>query len=251
MNVPAADPGCQRRRAELASSLAEVKHRIERACTAAGRPRTSVRLLAVTKTFPALDVALLATLGVGEVAENREQEASEKVAEVARLCPSAVLRWHLVGRLQRNKARSVARWAAEIQSVDSERLVAALAQGAHIALDQGYRQQPLNLLVQVSLDGDPARGGCPLDQVAFLASVIARSSAVRLGGLMAVAPLGADLDVMFGRLARAGASLRQDHPTATELSAGMSGDLEQAIGHGSTCVRVGTALLGGRSLASP
>lgn len=239
------------RRAELAASLAAVENRIRLACVAAGRPREAVRLLAVTKTFPATDAALLADLGVRDVAENREQEAVEKVGEVARLRPKAALRWHMVGRLQRNKARSVARWAAEIQSVDSERLVDALAKGVRTALNQGERERPIDLLVQVSLDGDPARGGCLLGDLGRLAEKVTRSSELRLRGLMAIAPMGVDLDMTFDRLARAGESLRRDHPEATELSAGMSNDLEEAIAHGSTCVRVGTALLGGRGLASP
>jgi pyridoxal phosphate enzyme (YggS family) len=239
------------RRAELAKSLATVEARIANACAAVGRPRDTVRLLAVTKTFPALDAALLADLGVRDVAENRDQEAGEKVDEVARLRPNAALRWHMVGRLQRNKARSVARWAAEIQSVDSGRLADALAKGVHAALDQGERVEPLDVLIQVSLDGDPARGGCPLGELASLAERVTRTGDLRLRGLMAVAPIGADLDAAFGRLARAGEELREDHPNAVELSAGMSNDLEQGIACGSTCVRVGTALLGGRGLASP
>jgi pyridoxal phosphate enzyme (YggS family) len=239
------------RRAELAESLAAVEARIADACAAVDRPRDTVRLLAVTKTFPALDAALLADLGVRDVAENRDQEAGEKVDEVARLRPDAALRWHMVGRLQRNKARSVARWAAEIQSVDSGRLADALAKGVHAALDQGERVEPLDVLIQVSLDGDPARGGCPLGELASLAEHVTRTGDLRLRGLMAVAPIGADLDAAFGRLARAGEELREDHPNAVELSAGMSNDLEQGIACGSTCVRVGTALLGGRGLASP
>jgi pyridoxal phosphate enzyme (YggS family) len=239
------------RRAELAKSLATVEARIADACAAVGRRRDTVRLLAVTKTFPALDAALLADLGVRDVAENRDQEAGEKVDEVARLRPNAALRWHMVGRLQRNKARSVARWAAEIQSVDSGRLADALAKGVHAALDQGERVEPLDVLIQVSLDGDPARGGCPLGELASLAEHVTRTGDLRLRGLMAVAPIGADLDAAFGRLARAGEELREDHPNAVELSAGMSNDLEQGIACGSTCVRVGTALLGGRGLASP
>jgi pyridoxal phosphate enzyme (YggS family) len=239
------------RRAELAKSLATVEARIANACAAVGRPRDTVRLLAVTKTFPALDAALLADLGVRDVAENRDQEAGEKVDEVARLRPNAALRWHMVGRLQRNKARSVARWAAEIQSVDSGRLADALAKGVHAALDQGERVEPLDVLIQVSLDGDPARGGCPLGELASLAERVTRTGDLRLRGLMAVAPIGADLDAAFGRLARAGEELREDHPNAVELSAGMSNDLERGIACGSTCVRVGTALLGGRGLASP
>ncbi|MER6878242.1 YggS family pyridoxal phosphate-dependent enzyme, partial [Amycolatopsis sp. NPDC000673] len=112
----------EERRAELAASLAAVEERIANACAAAGRSRDEVRLLGVTKTFPATDAALLTDLGLLNLAENRDQEAGPKAAEVAELRPDVAPRWHMVGRLQRNKARSVVRWAAEVQSVDSVRL---------------------------------------------------------------------------------------------------------------------------------
>ncbi len=234
------------RKAELAENLAEVEERIADACRAAGRPRDEVKLIAITKTFPASDVALLAELGVTDVGENRDQEAGPKAAEVA-----AGLRWHMVGRLQRNKARSVVGWAHEVQSVDSGRLADALAKAVHTERYSGKREDPLDVLIQASLDDDPERGGCPLTELPALADRIAQAGELRLRGLMAVAPLGADPAAAFERLARAGEALRKDHPNAADVSAGMSHDLEQAITHGSTCVRVGTALLGGRGLASP
>jgi pyridoxal phosphate enzyme (YggS family) len=239
------------RKAELAGNLAEVEARIAAACRAAGRARDEVKLIAITKTFPAADAALLADLGVTDVGENRDQEAGPKAAEVAGLRPDAALRWHMVGRLQRNKARSVVEWAHEVQSVDSARLADALAKAVHTARDGGKREEPLDVLIQASLDDDPERGGCPLDELGALAERVAHTGELRLRGLMAVAPLGADPAAAFERLARAGERLREDHPNAAEVSAGMSHDLEQAITHGSTCVRVGTALLGGRGLASP
>jgi pyridoxal phosphate enzyme (YggS family) len=238
------------RRSELAESVRKVSDRIRLACAAAGREPGEVRLLAVTKTFPASDAALLADLGITDLAENRDQEASAKTAEVAGLRPGVAIRWHMVGSLQRNKARSVARWADEVQSVDSARLVRALGKAAHNARENGERTAPLDVLLQVSLDEDPGRGGCSPEEVSRLADEVILSGDLSLRGLMAVAPLGGDPGEAFERLARAGENLRRDHPGATELSAGMSGDLEPAIEHGSTCVRVGTALLGGRGLAS-
>jgi pyridoxal phosphate enzyme (YggS family) len=233
------------RRAELAENLAEVEERVAAACRAAGRAREEVKLIAVTKTFPASDVALLAELGVTDVGENRDQEAGPKAAEVPGL------RWHMVGRLQRNKARSVVGWAHEVQSVDSARLADSLAKAVHTLRYSGKREEALDVLIQVSLDDDPGRGGCPLAELDALAEHLGQAEDLRLRGLMAVAPLGADPAAAFERLARAGEALRKDHPNAAEVSAGMSHDLEQAITHGSTCVRVGTALLGGRGLASP
>lgn len=239
------------RQTELAANLAATRDRIATACAAAGRQPSEVRLLAVTKTFPATDVALLADLGLADFAENRDQEAVPKVAELADLRPDTAVRWSMVGRLQRNKARSVVGWADEVQSVDSDRLADALHSAATTSLDRGTRVGPLDVLVQASIDGDPERGGCPLPELPALSDHVAGLEALRLRGVMAVAPLGMPPDEAFDRLAVAVTRLRTDHPDATCLSAGMSGDLERAITYGSTCVRVGTALLGGRPLASP
>jgi pyridoxal phosphate enzyme (YggS family) len=237
--------------ADLADSLSAVRARISAACAAHDRDPAHVRLLAVTKTFPAADAALLTDLGLTEFGENREQEASAKAVEVAGLRPDVTVRWHMVGHLQRNKARSVARWAAEIQSVDSPRLADALAKATRAARDAGERDAPLDALVQVSIDGDPARGGCPIADVPALIDGVTRSGELRFRGLMTVAPLGMEPDQAFGEFHQVAQRIRVEHPNAVELSCGMSNDLESAIAHGSTCVRVGTALLGGREVASP
>ncbi|MQA14445.1 MAG: YggS family pyridoxal phosphate-dependent enzyme [Pseudonocardiaceae bacterium] len=235
---------------ELAGALAAVRGRIAVACSAAGRDPSEVRLLTVTKTFPAADVALLTDLGLDGFAEARDQEAAPKVAELAALRPDSRPRWEMVGRLQRNKAGSVARWAHAVQSADSPRLVDALDRAARTAMTAGERAGPLPVLVQASIDGDPGRGGCPLAALPALADRVDGGDALHLAGVMAVAPLGTDPDEAFATLSAATERLRRDHPGATELSAGMSEDLEAAIRHGSTCVRVGTALLGGRRLIS-
>ncbi|MDQ3761860.1 MAG: YggS family pyridoxal phosphate-dependent enzyme [Actinomycetota bacterium] len=238
------------RRGELAAALARVRGRIAAACTAVGRDPAEVRLLPVTKTFPARDVALLADLGLRDIAEARDAEAVAKVAEVIALRPAVAVRWHMVGRLQRNKCRSVARWAVQVQSVDSVRLAEALDRATRAAREAGQRDAVLGVLVQASLDGDPARGGCPLPELEALADRVAAAPQLRLEGVMGVAPLGVDPGVAFADLYTAAQRLRRSYPRAVELSAGMSGDLEQAVAHGSTCVRVGTALLGDRPLMS-
>ena len=225
------------RRDEIATNLAAVRARIERACADAGRDPDEVTLVAVTKTFPASDVRLLCELGVGDVGENRDQEARPK----HETCAELPLRWHFVGQLQRNKARSVASYADVVHSVDSVALAAALDRAA-----SGHGREVVGL-VQVSLDGDPGRGGVVPDEVEAVAAAVAGSSALRLGGVMAVAPLGADPDEAFARLAEVSTRLRRSHPAATVVSAGMSGDLDSAIRHGATHVRVGTALLGRRA----
>jgi hypothetical protein len=238
------------RRAQLSAAVDTVRTRIETACQAAGRSAREVELVAVTKTYPAEDVALLLDLGLRQFGENRPQEAAEKVVEVARLRPTAA-RWHLVGRLQRNKARSVAGWAARVESVDSARLVDTLDREALRAVDNGDREGPLPVLLQVSLDGDPARGGTPSGELLGLAERVGSTTGLRLDGVMAVAPLGGEPERAFAQLAAEAARLRHLFPHARVISAGMTSDLERAIQYGSTCVRVGTALLGDRRLASP
>ncbi|MFX0572941.1 YggS family pyridoxal phosphate-dependent enzyme [Nocardia nepalensis] len=235
------------RTAELAANLADLNKRIGAACQAAGRDPGSVRLLPVTKFFPASDVAILYRLGCREFGESREQEATAKVAELAALPDVA---WHMIGRLQRNKARIVARWAHTVHSVDSERLATALDAAARAALDAGERTEPVRVLVQVSLDDDPGRGGVAPEDLVALTDRVAAAAGLRLAGLMAIPPLDAMPADAFARLAHLHALVRANHPEAVELSAGMSGDLESAIEHGSTCVRVGTALMGARPITS-
>jgi pyridoxal phosphate enzyme (YggS family) len=226
------------RRDQLAASLAEVRERISAACAAAGRP-DDVTLVAVTKTYPASDVVLLAGLGVTDVGENRDQEAAPKAAEAA--AEGVALRWHFIGQLQRNKAKSVAAYADVVESVDSVRLAGALDRAA------AGRPQPLEVLIQVSIDGDPDRGGAIGDDLWRVSDTVAAADHLRLGGLMAVAPMDWAPDRAFEQLAELSQRLVATHPGATALSAGMSGDLEAAIRHGATHVRIGTSLLGMRN----
>jgi len=220
------------RRDELAANLAAVRERMADAARAAGRLPDELTLVAVTKTFPAEDVALLADLGVADVGENRAQEAAAKHEQVG-----TPLRWHFVGSLQRNKANLVASFADVVHSVDRPELVGALDRARDVQLD---------VLVQVSLDGSPGRGGAPRDAALALADRVAASERLRLRGVMAVAPLDEDPNRAFARLAEVAGRIRADHPQATWISAGMSGDLEAAVAAGATHVRIGTALLGRR-----
>jgi pyridoxal phosphate enzyme (YggS family) len=226
------------RSAELAANLDEVRARIARAALAAHRAPEDVTLVVVTKTWPASDVVLLAGLGVTDVAENRDQEARPKHDATLGLG----LRWHFVGQLQRNKARSVASYADVVQSVDRPELAVALDRAA------GELGRTLDVLLQVDLADppQPRRGGVAPASLAALAEVVAGCPALRLAGVMAIAPLGLDPRPAFQRLRAVSLDLRREHPSATMVSAGMSGDLEQAVEAGATHVRVGTAVLGGR-----
>jgi uncharacterized pyridoxal phosphate-containing UPF0001 family protein len=141
-----------------------------------------------------------------------------------------------------------------VHSVDSRRLVGALARAAGAALEDGERAGPLAIYVQLSLDGDPARGGVDIADtgaVEALCADVADQSALRLAGVMGIPPVGADPESAFAALHAAQQQVAAVHPGATGLSAGMSGDLEIAVRHGATVVRVGTALMGDRPLRSP
>jgi PLP dependent protein len=245
--------GMTEREEELAHSLAAVRQRIADAAAAAGRNADEIELLPITKFFPATDVAILSGLGCRAFGENREQEAAAKSAEVATLVDESV-RWHMVGQIQRNKARSIARWAYAAHSVSSPRVVAALDRGAAAALANRERGEPLRVYVQVSIDGDESRGGVDMHRpgaVDEICGLVAAADSLELVGLMGIPPLDADPGETFAQLHAEHRRVLREHPQAKGLSAGMSGDLEIAVKHGSTCLRVGTALLGPRPLTSP
>jgi PLP dependent protein len=236
--VTTTDPSAADRKDEIAARLAAVRDRIAAACGAVGRSPGEVTLIAVTKTYPVSDIQLLIELGVRDIGENKDQEAAPKAAEAAALDLS--LTWHFVGQLQTNKSASVVSYAEVIHSVDRLRLVRALGTRARAA------GRSVTCLVQVSLDGDPARGGAFGLEVMAVADAIASEDALILGGVMAVAPMEVPAAAAFRKLKEVADEVRGSHPGAVMISAGMSDDLEQAIEAGATHVRVGTALLGGR-----
>ena len=227
------------RRAELERRIAQVERRIHTACIASGRPRADVHLIVVTKYFPGSDVALLADLGVADIGESRDQEAAAKVRALEPAL-RARLNVHFIGQLQSNKAASLARYANTVHSVDRTKLVGALDRAAEAA---GRR---LDALVQVSLDGDPDRGGVDRDRAGALADELAAAGCLDLRGVMAVAPLGADPARAFADLREVANGIRSRHPGAGWISAGMSADLEAAVANGATHLRVGSAILGSR-----
>jgi pyridoxal phosphate enzyme (YggS family) len=226
------------RRQEIAANLGAVHERIATACTGAGRAPDEVTLVVVTKFFPADDVRLLADLGVRDVGENRHQEAEAKAAE----CADLDLTWHFVGGLQSNKAAAVAAYSGVVHSVDRPKLVGPLDRGAE------SRSAPLDVLLQVSLDppGTEHRNGADPERLSELAERVAGAEHLRLRGLMAVAPLDEDPADAFGRLTEIRRRFLASHPDARWLSAGMSGDLEEAVRAGATHVRIGSAVLGSR-----
>jgi pyridoxal phosphate enzyme (YggS family) len=231
--------GADARRDEVAANLAAVRDRISDACERSGRQADEVTLTVVTKFFPASDVRLLAELGVRHVGENRHQEAEAKAAQ----CADLHLTWHFIGGLQSNKAAAVASYADVVESVDRAKLLAGLARGAH----RDGRQ--VDVLVQVGLGPEQAsagRSGVAPDAAVELSRRVVETEGLRLRGVMAVAPLGADPQRAFEKLLEVAAEVRRVDPAATWVSAGMSNDFEAAVQAGATHVRIGSAVLGAR-----
>jgi pyridoxal phosphate enzyme (YggS family) len=248
------DPAARTRERELTEALTAVRARLAAAAAAAKRDIGEIQLLPVTKFFPATDVTILWNSGCTEFGESREQEASAKAAEVSKMLNGESVRWHMVGRIQRNKARAIAEWAYAAHSVDSKRLIDALDRAATTALAEGRRAEPLRVYLQISLDGDEKRGGVDVETpnaIDELCAAVQAAEGLAFVGLMAIPPIGADPEAAFARLATERSRVQRGYDQRLELSAGMSSDLEAAVKHGSTCVRVGTALLGQRPLTSP
>ncbi|MCL2182098.1 MAG: YggS family pyridoxal phosphate-dependent enzyme [Chitinispirillia bacterium] len=241
---------------DLAGRLSDVRGRIERACSRAGRPAASVRLIAVTKNHPAQTVQALIDLGVRDIGENRVQEIEEKAPAL-----TGEFTVHMIGHLQTNKAGKVWPLAEWIQSVDRERLVRRLeglyggengpsAGSAPDGRCRGGIRPPgkKKVLVEVNTSGEESKSGCRPEECLGLCEIVARSAALDLRGLMTIGPLGGDERAVR----RAFAQLRELSRTcctgieAPELSMGMSGDFEWAVEEGATMVRVGTVLVGGR-----
>lgn len=217
--------------------LEKVEQRIAVACEQAGRPRDSVRLLAVSKTKPPEAVREAAECGVRLFGENRVQEAQSKIP----LCPVG-LEWHLIGHLQTNKAKVAAKFFQMIHSVDSLKLLQALECHADITLP---------VLLQVNVSGEAAKFGMKPDEVAAVIDAANQMQKCEVHGLMTIPPFSPDPEktrIHFSALRNLRDQLQNETGTPLpELSMGMSHDLEVAIAEGSTWVRIGTDLFGGRS----
>jgi pyridoxal phosphate enzyme (YggS family) len=190
-----------------------------------------VTLIAVTKTFPVSDAQILHGLGVRDFGENRDAEGAEKAAIVSG-------KWHFQGQIQSNKLKSITSWASVIHSLDDLR---------HFEIIEKVAPYPLEIFLQVSLDGAHHRGGAGLEDLHLLATAVEKSETHTLAGLMSVPPLGMDPNQGFAQLAVIHTEFMKLFPAAQSLSAGMSGDYESAIAHGATHVRIGSSILGSRS----
>ena len=210
------------RRDELAANLAEVQSRIT-------NPATT--LIVVTKTYPVSDVQILHDLGVRDFGENRNEEGLEKSALVN-------ARWHYQGEVQSRKLRDISSWADVIHSLDN---------ASHIAKLSSVMQSSIDIFLQLSLDGDPARGGVIASELPALAELALSQPHINLLGLMCVPPVATEPHLAFKEIAAIHGSFVARFPQATSLSAGMSGDFEIAIDCGATHIRVGSSILGPRT----
>jgi PLP dependent protein len=221
---------------DLPDRLRDVRARIDAARDKGGHGQ-SVTIIAVTKTHGADAVQAAWDAGLGDVGENRVQEALSKMDSVA-----APVRWHLIGHLQRNKVKSLGRFYL-VHSVDSDRLAEAVS-------DFGTQQsRPVDVLMQVNVVGEESKGGFQAGEWQRSAERLAGLEGLRVRGVMTMAPLDADestLRTVFAGARTARNALCAAGHDATELSMGMSNDYEIAVEEGATMVRLGTILFGAR-----
>lgn len=220
-----------------------ISTRIAVACAQAGRDNEG-RLLAVSKTQPASAIRSLHALGQRAFGENYVQEAIAKQAELAAMgVATNAIEWHLIGPLQSNKAREAAHHFDWLQSLDRDKLIEPLSH------HRAGAATPLNVLIQVNIDGEASKSGCAPDAIGALARRIAHAEHLRLRGLMAIPEPAPDIGrrrAAFRRLRALFEALRAEHAGVDTLSMGMSEDFELAIAEGATMVRIGTALFGRR-----
>ena len=221
---------------DLSDRVAEVRQRIAEAVARGGHGQ-EVTVVAVTKTYGPEAVAAAHDAGLHDVGENRVQEALSKMSDV-----TVPVRWHLIGHLQRNKAKAVDRFAL-VHSVDSGRLADAVAK---VGDDRGV---PVNVLMQVNVSGEESKGGLEPDEADVEAERWRGMRGLRVAGVMTMAPLDADertLRIVFAGARRVRDRLVTIGYPAAELSMGMSNDYEIAVEEGATMVRLGTILFGAR-----
>ncbi len=219
--------------------LKSVQQRIEKACVAAGRTASEVKLLAVSKRHTAEEIRIFNQLGVCAFGENQLQEALKKQQELADL----QLQWHFIGAIQSNKTRSISEQFDWVQSVDRERILRRL--DSQRPPEAGL----LNICLQVDIDNEPQKGGATADEIPALAAIANSLVNIKLRGLMAIPKHSYDNDEQrdsFRRVREVFEQLKTAGYDVDTLSMGMSADLESAIFEGSTMVRVGTDIFGAR-----
>ena len=231
----------------IAANLQAVEATIRAALEAAGRPRSTVQLLAVSKTFPAESVLEAMAAGQRAFGENYLQEGVEKIAAVARAQPASLenpVEWHFIGPIQSNKTRPIATSFAWVHTVERLKIAQRLSEQRPPGMG------PLNICLQVNISGEATKSGAKPDELPELARQVAQLPNLRLRGLMAIPEPQTDPALQraaFAKLRALGESLRADGLPIDTLSMGMSADMQSAILEGATIVRVGSAIFGDRN----
>ena len=220
-----------------------VSQQVVQACTQAGQTSVQkVTLLAVSKTKPAAMIAALAKQGQRDFGENYLQEAIEKIALLKDEADCAAVVWHYIGSIQRNKTRDIAEHFDWVQTVERDIIAKRLNE------QRPADMAPLNVLIQVNIDAEDSKSGCQPDELSDLIDTIKGYERLQLRGLMII-PAKENTDA-FKRTQQLFNTIKQQHPELSAwdtLSMGMSDDMADAIAHGSTMVRVGTAIFGARN----
>jgi len=226
----------------LTERLSAVHARIAQAADSANRKRDEIQLVIVTKNHPAELASELLALGESNFGENKDQEASAK-AESVRLANQTGLQpsWHFVGQLQSNKVKSMLGYSQVLHSLDRASLLSELVKQLAKAPERS-----LDVFIELNLTGDPGRGGILPNELIAFAERALEAKQLNLLGVMGVAGLDGPAASYFETIAKASAELRTIAPEASFISAGMSGDYEEAIRHGATHLRIGTAITGNR-----
>lgn len=228
---------------QIAQHLLQVKERIVQAAQRVGRGADHIQLLAVSKTKPLVDIQSAYAAGQRRFGESYAQEAALKIDTLRAQAGYADIEWHFIGPLQSNKSKLVAERFDWVQSVDRDKLIERLNSQRPVGL------APLNVCLQINISGESSKSGTSEQEIFRLAALVSRSERLRLRGLMAIPEHTSDVAVLVEQMRRMQAlftELAQQYPGVDTLSMGMTEDLEPAIAHGSTMVRVGTAIFGAR-----
>jgi pyridoxal phosphate enzyme (YggS family) len=227
----------------IAGNLQAVEATIQAACEAAARPRSTVQLLAVSKTFPAEAVLEAAACGQRAFGENYLQEGIDKIAAVAKALPDTPLEWHFIGPIQSNKTRPIATQFDWVHTVERLKIAQRLSE------QRPAERGPLNICLQVNISGEASKSGVHPDELPALARAVAQLPNLRLRGLMAIPEPEDDpalQRIPFARLRALAKDIVKDGIFVDTLSMGMSGDMRAAILEGASIVRVGSAIFGAR-----
>ena len=224
----------------LAERLFETRAQITQECSRLSRPEPA--LIVVTKNHPVSLAQELFDLGERDFGENRVQEALPKFIEFNQAQNRPEVNWHLIGQLQTNKVKQALEFASSLHSLDRQSLLDELIKRTN------ERTIPLEVFLQVNLTQDPNRGGVTGESLMSFAAQVAEVASLKLSGLMAVASLDGEPSRDFELVARMSEQLTAEHPTANQLSIGMSGDYVEALSFGATHLRIGTAITGNRAI---